>query len=42
MVSDIDGLPARTQLLAKGYITDTTSYVETYLGQVLIDVANEW
>lgn len=42
VVSDIGGLPAGTELLAKGYITDTTSYVETYLGQVLIDVANEW
>ncbi|MGH8039174.1 MAG: hypothetical protein ACREPD_15650 [Stenotrophomonas sp.] len=42
VVSDIGGLPAGTQLLAKGYIVDTTGYSDSYHGQVLIDIANAW
>ncbi len=42
VVSDIGGLPSGTQLLAKGYILDTTAYSDSYIGQVLIDIANEW
>ncbi|MGV6489015.1 hypothetical protein [Stenotrophomonas bentonitica] len=42
VVSDVGGLPAGTQLLAKGYIIDTTGYSESYHGQVLIDIANAW
>lgn len=42
VVSDVGGLPAGTQLLAKGYILDTTTYSDSYIGQVLIDIANEW
>lgn len=41
-VSDVGGLPVGTKLLAKGYVLDTTGYSDSYAGQVLIDMSNEW
>ncbi|WP_439448702.1 hypothetical protein [Stenotrophomonas sp. ATs4] len=44
LVSDVDGLPVGTQLLAKCVTADsfTPGFNETYTGQILIDITNAW
>ncbi len=44
VVTDVDGLPVGTQLLAKCVTADSLSggFSETYTGQILIDITNAW
>ncbi len=42
IIADIEGMPAGTQWMAKGYMLDSLSYYEAYAGQVLIDITSEW
>lgn len=42
MISDVGGLPSGVQLLAKGYMLDSTGYNDGYAGQVLIDLTSGW
>lgn len=43
VVTDVDGLPPGTQLLAKCVTVDSLSgFNETYTGQILIDITNAW
>jgi len=41
-VTDVAGFPVGTNLLSKGYQTDSMSWNENYAGQVLIDAVNPW
>ncbi|HDS1531111.1 TPA: hypothetical protein QEK88_000939 [Stenotrophomonas maltophilia] len=44
VVTDVDGLPVGTQLLAKCVTVDSLAggFSETYTGQILIDITNAW
>ncbi|QNG95318.1 hypothetical protein [Stenotrophomonas maltophilia] len=43
VVTDVDGLPVGTQLLAKCVTVDNMNgFNETYSGQILIDITNAW
>ncbi|MNV13103.1 hypothetical protein D3C71_1037310 [compost metagenome] len=43
IVTDVDGLPVGTQLLAKCVTVDSSGgFNETYTGQILIDITNAW
>ncbi len=43
IVSDVDGLPLGTRLLAKNVTADNMAgFADTWTGQILIDITNSW